>query len=179
MLLAPSARASDPTSAGLRPPVSAAGISSPFGPRTPPAHPLAGRFHDDIDLPANAGAPVRVIASGVVIRVEDRGPDGLQILVQRHGFVGICGDRGSLAPAVAEGQRVVRAGKKLGVVGHAGVTYGMHWFLAMIVNGRAVQPAPYLELSQCRAALRRCIDMPAADGKIPPTRHCATPGCRG
>lgn len=163
----------------LRPPVSPACISSPFGPRVLPMHPLAGTFHNGIDLPAPAGAPVHAIASGALIRVEHRGPGGLQILVQHQGFIGIYSHLGSVAPAIAEGQRAIHAGEKLGVVGHSGVMYGMHLFFGMIVNGRAVDPARYLDLSQCHAALRRRGDMLGADGKIPPTRHYAAIGWRG
>ena len=179
ILLVGQARASIPPLNGLRPPVSPACISSPFGPRVLPTHPLAGTFHNGIDLPAPAGAPVRAIAAGEVIRVERRGPGGLQLLVQHHGFVGIYSHLGSVAPAIAEGQRTVHAGEKLGVVGHTGVMYGMHLFFGMLVNGRAVDPAPYLELSRCTAGLRRSSDMLAADGKIPPTRHYAGLGSRG
>jgi hypothetical protein len=169
----PPAFASIPSRDNMRPPVASACISSPFGPRVLPNHPLAGTFHNGIDLPAVAGAPVRAVASGEVMRVERRGPGGLQILVQHRGFVGIYSHLGSVAPAIAEGQRVVRAGEKLGVVGHSGVMYGMHVFFGMIVDGHAVDPASYLGLPLCHAGLRRPSDMLAADGKIPPTRHYA------
>ena len=173
LLPMPAALASLPAHGAMRPPVSPACISSPFGPRVLPAHRLAGTFHNGIDLPAPAGAPVRAIAPGEVIRVERHGPGGLQILVQHRGFVGIYSHLGSVAPAIAEGQRVVHGGEKLGVVGHSGVMYGMHLFFGMLVNGHAVDPAPYLDLPLCHAGLRRSSDMLAADGKIPPTRHYA------
>jgi len=154
-------------------PVTPACISSPFGARILPARPLAGTFHNGVDLPAPAGAPVRATTAGVVIRVERRGPGGLQILVQHPGFIGIYSHLGMVAPAIAEGQRIVRAGEKLGVVGHSGVTYGMHLFFGMIVDGTAVDPAPYLALSQCHAVHRTLADMVASDGKIPPTKSYA------
>lgn len=170
---APLASASIPTRAELRAPVSSACISSPFGPRVLPAHPLAGTFHNGIDLPAPAGAPIRAVTSGEIIRVERRGPGGLQILVQHPGFVGVYSHLGSVAPAIAEGQRIVHAGEKLGVVGHSGVMYGMHVFFGMIVNGHAVDPEAYLQLPLCHAGLRRPSDMFDASGKIPPTRNYA------
>jgi acyl carrier protein len=181
VLLAPPARASNPTvralRPALRPPLSAACISSPFGPRTLAAHPLAGTFHNGVDLPATAGAPVRAVAPGMVIRVERRGPGGLQILVQHRGFVGIYGHLGSVAPAIAEGQRVVQTGEKLGVVGHSGLTYGMHLFFAMIVDGHAVDPAPYLQLSLCHAALQVPTDPALCHAGFPrlALANCAPP----
>ena len=169
----PVAPAHPPLHSALVEPVVPACISSPFGPRILPARPLAGTYHNGIDLPAPAGAPVRAITAGVVIRVERRGPGGLQILVQHPGFIGIYSHLGMVAPAIAEGQRIIRRGEQLGVVGHTGVTYGMHLFFAMLVGGKAVDPAPYLALSLCHAAHRTRADMLGADGKIPPTRFYA------
>ena len=154
-------------------PVMPACISSPFGPRILPNRPLAGTFHNGIDLPAPAGAPVRAITSGVVIRVERHGPGGLQMLVQHPGFIGVYSHFGSVAPAIADGQRIVYRGEKLGVVGHSGVTYGMHLFFGMIVDGRPVNPAPYLKLALCKAGPRTPADMLAGDGKLPPSRALA------
>lgn len=154
----------------LRPPVTPACISSPFGPRILPNHPLAGTFHNGIDLPAPAGAPVRAVAAGRVIRAERRGPGGLQLLVQHNGFVGVYSHLGSIAPAIAEGHFTVHAGEKIGVVGHSGVMYGMHLFFAMEHDGRFADPEQYLRLAMCHAGLRRRSDMLAVDGKIPPTQ---------
>jgi len=156
--------------APLLDPVAPACISSPFGPRVLPARPRAGAFHNGIDLAAPAGAPVRAIAPGVVIRVQRHGPGGLEILVRHPGFIGIYSHLGMVAPRIAEGQRTVHGGEQLGVVGHSGVTYGMHLFFGMIVGGRAVDPAPYLGLRLCSAANRSCSDPLAVDGKVPPTR---------
>jgi murein DD-endopeptidase MepM/ murein hydrolase activator NlpD len=169
-LSSPSAVANLAPSAPLLSPVTPACISSPFGPRMLPARPLAGTFHNGIDLPAPAGAPVRAIAPGTVMRVQRRGPGGLEVLVQHDGFVGIYSHLGMVAPAIAEGQRAVYGGEKLGVVGHSGVTYGMHLFFGMIVDNRPVDPAPYLALSLCTGAHRTPGDTLAADGKVPPTR---------
>jgi murein DD-endopeptidase MepM/ murein hydrolase activator NlpD len=157
----------------LMSPVAPACISSPFGPRILPARPLAGTFHNGIDLPAPAGAPVRAIAPGVVIRVQRRGPGGLEILVQHVGFIGIYSHLGMVAPEIAEGQRIVYGGEKLGVVGHSGVMYGMHLFFGMLVGDRPVDPAPYLGLSLCSGAHRTPGDTLATDGKLPPTRTYA------
>lgn len=154
-------------------PVSPACVSSPFGPRILPGRPAAGTFHNGIDLPAPAGAPIRAIAPGVVIRVERREPGGLQVLVQHPGFIGIYSHFGHVAPGIADGRRTVYRGEKLGVVGHSGVMYGMHLFFGMIVDGRAVNPAPYLDVPLCAAAHRTRADMLAADGKMPPTRRLA------
>lgn len=154
-------------------PVGSACISSPFGPRVLPNHPLAGTFHYGVDMPAPEGAPIRATAAGTVIRVQHNGPGGLEILVQHNGFVGIYSHLGMVTPAIADGQRMLTAGEKIGVVGQTGVTYGMHVYFEMLMAGRPVDPAPFLGLSLCNGATRRASDMLASDGKIPPTRHYA------
>jgi murein DD-endopeptidase MepM/ murein hydrolase activator NlpD len=155
-------------------PVNADCISSPFGPRVLPNHPLAGTYHYGVDLPAPEGAPIRAVAGGTIIRVQRKGPGGLEVLVQHSGFIGIYSHFGMVAPAIADGQRVLTAGEKIGVVGQSGVTYGMHVYFEMLMKGHAVDPAPFLGLKLCNGGvIRRASDMLAGDGKIPPTRHYA------
>jgi murein DD-endopeptidase MepM/ murein hydrolase activator NlpD len=162
LLLCAACSAAEPSEAGPLPsPVTPACISSPFGPRVLAGRPFAGTFHNGIDLPAPAGAAVHAIAPGVVLRVQRRGPGGLEMLVQHPGFIGVYSHLGMVAPAIAEGQRIVHAGDKLGVVGHSGLTYGMHLFFEMIVGNRPVDPAPYLALSLCHAAYRSPDDASA------------------
>ena len=164
------ARSLSAADTALLPPVMPACVSSPFGPRILPNHPLAGTFHNGIDLPAPAGAPVRAIGPGTVIRAERRGPGGLQLLVQHDGFIGVYSHLGYIAPVIADGRRMVYGGEKLGVVGHSGVMYGMHLFFGMIRDGHFVDPARYLDIARCGAGIRKRSDMVAGDGKIPPTR---------
>jgi len=158
----------------LLPPVKSACISSPFGPRVLPNRPLAGTYHYGVDLPAPEGSPVRAAAPGMVIRVQHKGPGGLEVLVQHDGFVGIYSHLGMVAPALVEGRTVLAAGEKLGVVGATGVTYGMHVYFEMVLGGHPVDPAPYLGVPLCNGGIHRArTDMLGPDGKIPPTRHYA------
>jgi len=154
--------------------VGSACISSPFGPRVLPNHPLAGTYHYGVDIQAPEGAPIRAAAAGTVIRVQHNGPGGLEVLVQHNGFVGIYSHLGVVSPTIAQGQRTLTAGEQIGVVGQTGVTYGMHLYFEMLMAGQPVDPAPFLRLSLCNGgAVRRASDMLASDGKIPPTRHYA------
>src|SRR5215469_15216968 len=116
----------------LLPPVSSACISSPFGPRVLPNHPLAGTYHYGVDMPAPEGAPIRATAAGTVIRVQHNGPGGLEVLVQHDGFIGVYSHLGMVTPAIAAGQHVLTAGEKIGVVGQSGVSYGMHLYFEML-----------------------------------------------
>jgi murein DD-endopeptidase MepM/ murein hydrolase activator NlpD len=133
----------------LVPPVSPACISSPFGPRVLASHPQAGTYHYGVDLPAPPGASIVATAPGRVIRIQKKGPGGLEILVQHDGFVAIYSHLGMAAPAFVQGKRTVAAGEKLGVVGRSGVTIGTHVYFEMLMAGRPVDPAPYLRVPKC------------------------------
>jgi murein DD-endopeptidase MepM/ murein hydrolase activator NlpD len=149
----------------LLPPVLSACISSAFGPRVLPNQPEAGTYHYGIDLPAPAGAAVVAAAPGSVIRIQRKGPGGLEMLVQHEGFVGIYSHFGSIAPPFAEGKRTVAAGEKLGVVGRTGVTSGAHLYFEMILDGKPVDPAPYLRVPRCGGnQLPTTADADVADG---------------
>jgi murein DD-endopeptidase MepM/ murein hydrolase activator NlpD len=133
----------------LVPPVVPACISSPFGARVLADRPLAGRFHPGIDLPAPLGAPVRAVAPGTIIRVQKHGLGGLEMLVQHAGFVGVYSHLGLIAPVILNGKRTVAAGDKVGTVGRSGLTYGPHLYFGMLVDGRPINPAPYLGIPAC------------------------------
>jgi murein DD-endopeptidase MepM/ murein hydrolase activator NlpD len=166
-------RAASADPSRLLPPVNPACVSSPFGPRVLPGRPQAGSYHYGIDIPAPLGAPVRAAAPGTVIRIERRGPGGLQMLVQHPGFVGVYSHFGSISPIFAEGGRTVMTGEKLGVVGLTGVTFGPHLYFGMFVGDRPVDPEPYLGLPACseghpvRVAGRSIL---GPDGKNLPSR---------
>jgi len=145
----PDAAAEALLKSALLPPVLPACISSAFGPRVLPNQPEAGTYHYGVDLPAPPGTAVVAAAPGTVIRIQRKGPGGLEMLVQHDGFVGIYSHFGSIAPPFAEGQRIVGAGEKLGVVGRTGVTSGAHLYFEMILDGKPVDPAPYLRLPRC------------------------------
>jgi murein DD-endopeptidase MepM/ murein hydrolase activator NlpD len=59
----------------------------------------------------------------------------------------------------------VRGGERLATVGRTGLTFGPHLYFGMIVDGRPVDPAPYLGVKSCGAT-----DREEADSRIPPTR---------
>jgi murein DD-endopeptidase MepM/ murein hydrolase activator NlpD len=136
---------------GLVPPVSPACVSSPFGPRVLPGKPLAGTYHYGIDLPAPAGGAVHAVAAGEVITLHRRGAGGLEVVLHHPGgFNTLYAHLGSVTPALAEGKRQVAAGEKLGVVGRTGVSYGTHVYFELQVNGKRVDPAPYLGVTRCK-----------------------------
>ncbi len=152
--MAPVAHAADPpvpeAPAVLPPPIPHACISSPFGMRhrigfLPPG------MHNGLDIPAPAGATVHAVAAGHVMAVHRRGPGGLELLLSHDNghVVTIYSHLGSVAPEIAFGKTNIAAGDRLGVIGHSGVTYGMHLYFEVMVDGRPVDPAPLLGLNPC------------------------------
>lgn len=140
-----------PAPGALALPLGAACISSPFGARGAGAGPRASRQHNGLDLPAPAGAWVRAAAAGQVVAVRRRGASGLEIEL-RHpgGYATRYAHLGTVAPAIANGQREVRQGEALGRIGRSGITYGTHLHFELVVGGAVVDPAPHLPpLQRC------------------------------
>ena len=138
-----------------------------------PASPRLKQFSDgsrDAGLPrvvAPPGASIVATAPGKVIRIQKKGPGGLEILVQHDGFVGIHSHLGMAAPAFAEGKGTVAAGEKLEVVGNTGLTTGAHLYFEMDFAGKPVDPAPYLGVPRCDGGVHQASnDRPDTGGKI-------------
>lgn len=146
-------------------PVRPACVSSPFGPRTLPNKPDAGTFHTGIDLPAPIGSPVIAVGPGTIIRAQRHGVGGLELLIQHDGFIGVYSHLGMIAPVLAGGAASVYGGERIAVVGRTGVSYGPHLYFGMLVDGRPVDPVPYLKVRPCGSALSA-----SGDTRIRPTR---------
>ena len=84
------------------------------------------RNHYGIDLPAPNGAPVVATAPGTVMRIDEGGPGGLEVIVQHKGFIGVYSHFGTISPVLVEGKTYVTAGENLGVVGKSGIVFGSH-----------------------------------------------------
>lgn len=131
-------------------PFSPACISSPFGAREN-AGPRASSFHRGIDLPAPAGTWVRAMAPGRITAIRRIGATGLAVdVTHEDGSILRYAHLGQVAPALAQGKRVVAQGDTLGRVGRSGITYGTHLHLELVVNGAHIDAAPLLNLPPCR-----------------------------
>jgi murein DD-endopeptidase MepM/ murein hydrolase activator NlpD len=154
-----------PAKTPMLPPVERACVSSPFGPRILSNRPLAGTFHNGIDLTASIGSPVVAVAPGTIIRIQKHGIGGLEVLIQHDGFIGIYSHLGLIAPMLAEGRKTIYGGERIATVGQTGLTYGPHLYFGMIVNGRPIDPAPCINVALC--GLGPSV---AGDTRIRPTR---------
>ena len=93
---------------------------------------------------------MRAAADGTVVAIKRQGLGGVTVQVAHGGgLVTLYAHLGNLVPAVAEGQRSVRAGDPLGHVARTGVTYGTHVFFAVLRDGVAVDPAGLLGVGAC------------------------------
>jgi len=116
-------------------------LSSGFGTRRDP---ITGQraFHSGVDLSAPPGRPVAVTASGIVVRTERSGGLGRAVFVS-HGF-GRTTVYGHLSRIlVSPGQKVDR-GETVGLVGNTGRSTGYHLHYEVRVDGKSVNPLPYL-----------------------------------
>jgi len=124
-------------------------VSSPFGWRK---HPIAGEtaFHRGIDFSAPAGTPVEASAAGVVTFIGPADAYGKLVVVSH-------GDRVQSRYAHLEGIEVttgmaVTAGQRIGRVGSTGRSTGPHLHFELVIDGRVVNPKPFLGGTPTRAA---------------------------
>lgn len=117
-------------------------LTSPFGPRW-------GGFHNGLDIAAAKFTPLRAASAGQVVTVGRpymAYGDTAVVVIIAHGYnfstlYGHLDD--SRWPPVRVGQ-FVAAGTIIGYVGMTGWTTGPHVHFMTIVNGKAVNPRPYL-----------------------------------
>jgi murein DD-endopeptidase MepM/ murein hydrolase activator NlpD len=120
-------------------------MTSPFGNRLDPYYHV-WQLHPGIDLAATPGAPIVAAAGGRVTQAGWLGGYGNYTCIE-HGEVG--GQRLSTCYghqsriAVAVGQQVV-AGQVIGFVGSTGAATGPHLHFEVRLDGRPVDPAPWL-----------------------------------
>lgn len=122
-------------------PVHASNISSTFGTRW---HPLLGgyRFHAGIDLVASAGTQILATSPGVITEAGWSGGYGYCVAVDHgNGYHTLYGHLSRVD--VIAGQKVT-SGQRLGLVGSTGRSTGPHLHYEVRINGRPVDPRPYM-----------------------------------
>jgi len=118
-------------------------VASGFGVRKNPF----GRgyeFHDGVDLPAWYGTRIYATAPGRVVEAGWSSVFGRYVKIDHgYGYQTLYGHMSRIA--VKRGQYVQR-GQVIGYVGSSGRSTGPHVHYSVFVNGKAVDPRPYLEL---------------------------------
>lgn len=115
--------------------------TSGFGPRV---HPIFGsvRQHNGIDLGGDTGDRVRAARSGEVILAGERGGFGNTIVIY-HGL-GYSTLYAHLSRIEVSVGQQVESGDRIGAIGSTGWSTGPHLHFEMRIDGRAVDPTPYL-----------------------------------
>lgn len=113
-------------------------INSPFGWRVNPWP----EFHPGVDLVANYGQPIHAAADGVVRSAGWNSGYGIMADVDHeNGYHSWYAHMSRVA--VAPGERV-RKGETIGFVGATGEATGPHLHYQLMLGGRPIDPAPYL-----------------------------------
>lgn len=112
-------------------------VLEPFDPYCPTHH-----MHTGVDLAAREGTPVYAADAGTASIGYDPQGAGLYVAVASNGRVRVLYCHLSKA-TVTPGQLVV-TGQLIGAVGATGLATGAHLHFEVQVDGRAIDPAPWL-----------------------------------
>jgi len=117
-------------------------LSSPYGYRKDPMGGKGKSFHEGVDIAAWQGTPVRATADGkVVFSGRKSGYGNIISIRHEYGYKTLYGHLSKRL--VEEGQRVTK-GMAVGRVGNTGHSTGSHVHYEILVNGKIIDPWPYL-----------------------------------
>lgn len=134
-------------------------FTSGFGFRYDPFH-GGGASHTGLDMAGAHGEPIKASAAGRVIRSGWFSGYGLTVDID-HGR-GIVTRYAHLSDADVQVGDRVEAGQQIGGMGSTGRSTGTHLHFEVRIDGRAVNPKPFLQASSYVAALQR----PAASAQL-------------
>jgi murein DD-endopeptidase MepM/ murein hydrolase activator NlpD len=132
-------------------------LTSTFGVRSDPFRGTAA-MHAGIDIPGAIGTPIYATADGIVGRSGRYG--GYGNLVEINHGKGIETRYGHLSKIMVQPNTRVRRGQIIGLMGSTGRSTGSHLHYEVRIDGRAVNPVPYL---QAPATLLAAQDRAADD----------------
>jgi len=136
-------------------PVQTATYTSAYGVRSDPFRGSAA-MHAGIDLAAPMGTPIYATADGVVDRAEWSGGYGNMVEID-HGK-GLQTRFGHLSRILVHpGERVVR-GQEIALMGSTGRSTGSHLHYEVRMDGRAVNPVPYLDSAELAVAMKQRVN---------------------
>lgn len=128
-------------------------FTSGFGVRSDPFRGRAA-MHGGIDLAGPLGTPIYATADGVVGRAEWNN-GGYGNLVEINHGQGIQTRYGHLSRITAAAGQRVRRGELVGYMGSTGRSTGSHLHYEVRIDGRAVNPIPFMQSNDALAALQR------------------------
>lgn len=132
-------------------------FTSAYGVRSDPFQGSAA-MHAGIDLASPTGTPIYATADGVIDRAEWFGGYGNMVEIE-HGK-GIATRYGHMSKIVARSGERVKRGDLIGYVGSTGRSTGSHLHYEVRIDGRAVNPVPFLQSANyVMAANERALDV--------------------
>jgi murein DD-endopeptidase MepM/ murein hydrolase activator NlpD len=136
-------------------PVANLQFTSLYGVRSDPFRGTAA-MHAGVDIPGPVGTPIYATADGVVGRSGWVGAYGNLVEIE-HGR-GLQTRYGHLSKiTVAPGTRVTR-GQVIGMMGSTGRSTGSHLHYEVRMDGRAVNPVPYLDSAQYASNMKQRVN---------------------
>jgi murein DD-endopeptidase MepM/ murein hydrolase activator NlpD len=146
-----------------RPIQTAVNFTSGYGVRSDPFRGHAA-MHAGIDLAGPIGTPVYATADGIVGRSEWNS-GGYGNLVEINHGQGIQTRYGHLSRRIAAAGQRVHRGDLIGLMGSTGRSTGSHLHYEVRIDGRAVNPIPFMQPSDNLVVARRtAADQPVAIG---------------
>lgn len=130
-------------------PVDRVVFTSTFGVRSDPFRGTAA-MHAGVDIPGAIGTPIYATADGVISHAGRQG--GYGNLVQINHGRGIETRYGHLSKILVADNTRVRRGQLIGLMGSTGRSTGSHLHYEVRVDGRAVNPVPFLQTGEYLAA---------------------------
>lgn len=132
-------------------PVENVQFTSTFGVRSDPFVGTA-KMHAGVDIPGAVGTPIYATADGVIGRSGRYGGYGNLVEVN-HGR-GIQTRYGHLSKILVEPNTRVRRGQMIGLMGSTGRSTGSHLHYEVRVDGKAVNPIPFLQNGEYLMAIQ-------------------------
>jgi murein DD-endopeptidase MepM/ murein hydrolase activator NlpD len=129
-------------------PVRGARWTSGFGTRSDPFRGRAA-MHAGIDMAGPVGTPIYATADGTVGHAGVRG--GYGNLVELEHGAGIATRYGHLSRIMVQAGTRVRRGDLIGLMGSTGRSTGSHLHYEVRLDGRAINPLPFLQTGQALA----------------------------
>ncbi|RYY43720.1 MAG: M23 family metallopeptidase [Sphingomonadales bacterium] len=126
-------------------------FTSSFGVRSDPFRGTAA-MHAGVDIPGAIGTPIYATADGIISHSGRRG--GYGNLVQINHGRGIETRYGHLSKILVGDNARVRRGQIIGLMGSTGRSTGSHLHYEVRVDGKAVNPIPFLQTGEYLAQVQ-------------------------
>jgi murein DD-endopeptidase MepM/ murein hydrolase activator NlpD len=138
-----------------RPIETSVNFTSGYGVRSDPFG-RGARMHGGIDLAGPTGTPIYATADGIVGRSEWNNGGYGNLVEVNHGQ-GIQTRYGHMSRRLVEAGTRVRRGQLIGLMGSTGRSTGSHLHYEVRIDGRAVNPIPFMQSATTLVALQRRV----------------------